>query len=112
MKGAPTDLRSRASRARRRKTGKEREGERERGEGRRAPGGGEGLDRLIYLLSDQPTYLPTNLPTRDDDSWYRVAKPRARENESCLPNGDEERERKRPSPSKTHLVLAQGGLLI
>lgn len=30
-----------------------------KGEGDRREGG---LDRLIYLPSDQPTYLPTNLP--------------------------------------------------
>lgn len=66
MKGAPTDLRSRASDER--KNDREREGESRIGHRRRDEGGWEereGLDRLIYLPSDQPTYLPTNLPTSD-----------------------------------------------
>lgn len=39
----------------------------------REGGGHGGLDRLIYLLSDQPTYLPTNLPPSNVDV-YQVAK--------------------------------------
>lgn len=94
MKGAPTDLRSRASDES--KNDREREGEsrierrrKEGGEG--GPGGErEGLDRLIYLLSDQPTYLPTNLPT--SDAGRRLP----RRETVCT----RERVRQRPSPSR------------
>lgn len=59
------------------------EGEKERGREYDRAFGGEGgghggLDRLIYLLSDQPTYLPTNLPPSNVDA-YHVAKRRVRE---------------------------------
>lgn len=100
MKGAPTDLRSRAERrvpSETRKKEKERERKEERDSGGRGGGkrrrgeerkkekeralaistgegrGHGGLDRLIYPLSDQPTYLPTNLPPSNVDG-YHVAK--------------------------------------
>lgn len=46
---------------------KEEEGECDRV---REGGGRGGLDRLIYLLSDQPTYLPTNLPPSNVDAYH------------------------------------------
>lgn len=83
-----------------RERNKEGEGERKRGrECDRARGRGHGgLDRLIYPLSDQPTYLPTNLPPSNVDA-YHVAKrvrervwqrrsPSRAKHISCSPKGD------------------------
>jgi len=63
----------------------------------REGGGYGGLDRLIYLLSDQPTYLPTNLAM-----WTLTKSQNVYESES---------DRDGVLSSKTHLVLAQGGLI-
>lgn len=63
----------------------------------REGGGYGGLDRLIYLLSDQPTYLPTNLAM-----WTLTKSLNVYESES---------DRDGVLSSKTHLVLAQGGLI-
>jgi len=58
-----------------------RECEHDRARGEQEEGAG-GLDRLIYLPSDQATYLPSNLPPSDTDALTARASRNVYESES------------------------------